>query len=165
LKLNLASGRRNLEGWHNVDISSEVSPDEVRDLLKFPWPWADAEEISCSHFIEHIGDEFIPFMDECYRVLVPGGLFTIVCPYYTSIRTWQDPTHKRPICENLFYYFSLEHRKKLGVDHYLIKSDFTIKEFRYHYPDNMKDMPEEEREYMRLHAWNIVTDIEILLTK
>jgi len=167
MKLNLACGKNKTPGWFNVDISPVVKPDEVLDLLKFPWPFADCsvEEIFCSHFVEHIGDELIPFMDEAFRILQPGGSFTIRCPYYTSIRAWQDPTHKRPISEFLFYYFNQEQRQKLGVDHYPIKSDFDIGEIRYHYPEEMKELPEQERSWLRVHAWNTVADIEVLLKK
>jgi SAM-dependent methyltransferase len=167
MKLNLACGKNKLPGWFNVDISRVVEPDACFDLLKFPWDFADEsiEEIFCSHFVEHIGDELIDFMDEAYRVLRPGGSFLIRCPYYTSIRAWQDPTHKRPISEFLFYYFNLEQRRKLGVDHYPIKSDFEIGELRYHYPEELKDCPEEERSWLRVHAWNTVADIEVLLRK
>ena len=167
MKLNLACGKNKIPGWHNVDISEQVKPDEVMDLLKFPWQFPDCsvEEMFCSHFVEHIGEELIAFMDEAHRVLQPGGQFVIRCPYYTSIRAWQDPTHKRPISEFLFYYFNLEQRRKMGVDHYPIKSDFEIGEFRYHYPEEMKDLPEEQRGWLRVHAWNTVADIDVLLLK
>lgn len=167
MKLNLAAGENKIIGWLNVDISPAVNPDMVFDLLKFPWPeeWTDVEEIFCSHFVEHIGDELIPFMDEAYRVLQPGGLFRIRCPYYTSIRAVQDPTHKRFISEALFQYFNLEARKKMGVDHYPIKSDFDVEEMRFHFPEAMQHLPEEDRKYLLQHAWNTAADIEVLLRK
>lgn len=178
MKLNLACGKNKIPGWVNVDISSQVMPDIVMDLLRVPWTGIDAcdfghsgfmessiEEIFCSHFVEHIGDELIPFMDEAYRVLQPGGLFRIRCPYYTSIRAVQDPTHKRFISEALFQYFNLEARKKMGVDHYPIKSDFDIEEMRFHFPEAMQHLPEEDRKYLLQHAWNTAADIEVLLRK
>src|SRR5437899_9598237 len=116
MKLNLACGRHKIPGWVNIDISPQVEPDVVGDLLKFPWEFgvndmfyvlnSSIEEIFCSHFVEHIGDELIPFMDEAWRVLKVGGLFRIRCPYYTSIRAVQHPTHKRFISEAMFKYFS-----------------------------------------------------------
>ena len=184
MRLNLACGKNKIPGFYNVDISEEVKPDCITNLLKIPWKFkgmvtcadpaafeikiledCSIEEIFCSHFLEHLGDELIPFMDECYRVLKPGGLFRIRCPYYTSIRAWQDPTHKRPISEFLFYYFNAKQREQLGVAHYPIKSDFDIEEMRYHYPEEMKDMGEDERGWLRVHAWNTVADIEVLLRK
>lgn len=172
MKLNLACGKHKIPGWLNVDISPQVEPDVVVDLLKFPWAiplkvWEGqyADEIFCSHFVEHIGDELIAFMDEAHRVLKPGGMFRIRCPYYTSIRAVQDPTHKRFISEALFQYFNLEARKKMGVDHYPIKSDFDIEEMRFHFPEAMQHLPEEDRKYLLQHAWNTAADIEVLLRK
>lgn len=165
MKLNLACGEQHIEGWQNWDISPEVLPDKVVNLLKFPWECEkdSVSEIFCSHFVEHIGDEFIPFMEECHRVLEPGGTVHIVAPYYTSIRAWQDPTHKRPISEFTFQYFSDKWRKSQGVGHYPIKCDFGIHEIRYHYPNEMKEMDQKEVQWLRQHAWNTVADIEIIL--
>lgn len=174
MKLNLACGRNKIPGWLNVDISPQVNPDMIVDLLKFPWPWLNSEsmyvdnqieEIFCSHFLEHIGDELIPFMDECWRVLKPGGLFRIRCPYYTSIRAVQDPTHKRFISEAMFQYFSAKGREALGVAHYPIKADFDVEEMRFHFPEQMQFIPEDERKYLLQHAWNTAADIEVLLRK
>lgn len=173
MKLNLACGKHKIPGWFNVDISPEVQPDYQVNLLKFPWDWlnvsynhiGEIEEISCSHFVEHIGDELIAFMDEAHRVLKPGGLFRIRCPYYTSIRAVQDPTHKRFISEAMFQYFSAEGRKRLGMDHYPIKADFDVQEMRFHFPEEMQHIPEDERKYLLQHCWNTAADIEVLLRK
>lgn len=166
-KINIACGKTKLSGYWNIDIAESVNPDGVLDMLQFPWLWDDnsVDEIFCSHFIEHIGDEFIAFMDEAHRVLKPGGLFRIRCPYYTSIRAVQDPTHKRFISEAMWQYFSAEGRKKLGVEHYPIKCDFDIEEMRFHFPEEMKDLENEERKYLLQHAWNTAADIEVVLKK
>ena len=167
MKLNLGCGKTKLDGWVNIDISKDVQPDVVWDLLLFPWGFADCEveEIYCSHFVEHIGDELIDFMDEAYRVLKPGGIFKIRCPYYTSIRAVQDPTHKRFISEAMWQYFSAEGRKRMNLEHYPIKSDFDIEEIRFHFPEEMKDLADDERQYLLQHAWNTAADIEVLLRK
>lgn len=167
MKLNLGSGKTPLDGFVNVDISLKGKADFILDLLQFPWPWEDGtvEEINCTHFLEHIGDEFFPFVDECYRVLKPGALFRIRSPYYTSMRAVQDPTHKRFICEATFEYLNAERRKILAVDHYPVVCDFDIKEMRFHFPTGMAELSEEERKYLLTHAWNTAADIEVLLVK
>lgn len=168
-----------MEGWWNVDISPKVNPDAIANVLQFPWKFAPADEagdlyefpdaivdeIYCSHFVEHIGEELISFMDEAHRVLKPGGLFRIRCPYYTSIRAVQDPTHKRFISEALWQYFNAAARAKMGVDHYPIKSDFDVEEMRFHFPVEMQQMTEEERQWLLQHSWNTAADIEVLLKK
>jgi len=176
MKLNLACGEKKREGWLNVDISPDCHPDAICNLLEFPWrldKWLkfdgvvfggyQVEEIYCSHFLEHIGEEMIPFMEECYRVLEPNGIAHFECPYYTSIRAWQDPTHKRPISEFTFHYFSREWLKSQGLGHYNIKTDFKVAEIRYHYPPELKSMPKDELMSLQHHAWNTVMDFEVIL--
>jgi len=166
VKLNLASGEKRREGWWNLDISPDCKPDYIVDLLKFPWPRcpdSSVGEIYCSHFLEHIGEEMIPFMEECYRVLEPNGTAHFECPYYTSVRAWQDPTHKRPISEFTFHYFNKEWLKSQGIGHYNIKTDFKIEEIRYHYPPELKGMPKDELQSLQNHAWNTVMDFEVIL--
>ena len=179
MKLNLACGEKKREGWVNVDISPDCDPDEVVNLFNFPWainlhpmgrgiitPFVEEnsiDEIYCSHFIEHIGDELIPFMEECYRVLKPDGIAHFEMPYYTSIRAWQDPTHKRPISEFTFHYFNQKWLKEQGIGHYNIKADFKIETISYHYPPELKDMPKDELMSLQHHAWNTVMDFEVIL--
>ena len=169
LRLNLGCGNHKIPGWVNVDISESVSPDEIQNLLTFPWKWEDnsVEEIYCSHLVEHLspGTEVISFMDEACRVLKVGGKFRIRAPYYTSIRAVMDPTHKLFISEGMFQYFSAEGRKRLGVEHYPIKSDFDVEEMRFHFPPAMSEISEEERKYLLQHAWNTAADIEVVLKK
>src|SRR5437667_141922 len=126
MKLNLACGGKKREGWLNIDISPDCRPDGVIKLLIMHWNVHSdyVSEIYCSHFLEHIGEEMIPFMEECYRVLEPNGKAHFECPYYTSVRAWQDPTHKRPITEFTFHYLNKEWLKSQGISHYNIKADF-----------------------------------------
>jgi hypothetical protein len=139
--------------------------DQVVDLTKFPWPFEDecAEELLASHYVEHTSD-LIAFMDSCHRVLIPGGKMTVIAPYYTSMRCWQDPTHKRAICEATFLYFNKGWRDANKLDHYGIKSDF---DFTYGYamvPD-WAARSEEARAFGILHYFNVVNDIHVTLTK
>lgn len=165
MKLNLASGQAPKDGWVNVDIEASVKPDVVLDLLTFPWPWetGSADEIFCSHFLEHTGQAAIPFLNECWRVLKPGGTAHFVTPYYTSVRAWQDPTHKWAISESFYSYFSREWREENGVSHYQITSDFIEERRAYHFYEEWKDKSQEELEWAIRHLWNVVADMEILL--
>src|SRR2546421_152960 len=36
---------------------------------------------------------FLRFMDECWRIMKPGGQLMITTPYAGSFGFWQDPTH------------------------------------------------------------------------
>jgi SAM-dependent methyltransferase len=48
---------------------------------------------------------FIRFMDECWRVLKPGGQAQHVFPYAGSPGFWQDPTHINAISHVTMAYF------------------------------------------------------------
>jgi len=98
------------------------SPEQ--DAAITPWrchdgPWAEADqgylhselvdEVYCSHFMEHIhrGQPLLNVMNEAWRILKPGGTFTMILPLvgYTDPVTgspksdqigwqpWADPTH------------------------------------------------------------------------
>lgn len=56
LKLDLACGDAKREGFAGIDIAKTNSTDYVVDLQQFPWPIESesADEINCSHYIEHI---------------------------------------------------------------------------------------------------------------
>jgi SAM-dependent methyltransferase len=164
-KLNLACGQIQVEDYFGIDIVPGDNVKAVVDLEKFPWPIksASADEIICSHYVEHTSD-LIKFMDEVYRILKPGGKIKIIAPYYTSVRCWQDPTHKRAISEASFLYFNKQWRESNKLDHYSIKSDF---DYTYGYDINATwgNRSDEARNFAITHYWNVVNDIHVVLTK
>jgi SAM-dependent methyltransferase len=84
-------------------------------LLHAPFPFEDnsVSEAHTSHFVEHLtGPERIHFVNELYRVLVPGGKCTMITPHWASCRAYGDLTHQwPPVSEFWFYYLSKEWRK------------------------------------------------------
>ena len=165
LKLNLASGDNPVEGFLNVDIAKLPTVDKVVNLEKFPWPWKDGsvDEVTCSHYVEHTID-LIAFMNELYRILKPGAKATIVCPYYNSMRCWQDPTHKRAISEASMMYFNKGWRVLNKLEHYGIIADF---DFSYSYAMDpiWAQKSEDARNFAIRHYMNVVNDIQFSLTK
>ncbi len=65
-------------------------------------------------------------MDECYRILVPGGWMDIVVPNARHNRGYQDPTHRRFFVQETFYYFNKEFRDINKLDHYGVTCDFGL---------------------------------------
>jgi len=113
--VNLGSGRsRKRTGQINVDCLPGENVDVVCDLDVFPWPLDDncAEEIIAKHILEHLSD--LPrVMDECWRIIKPGGVMNIEVPDAANIRlTWSDPTHVRPFTKWTWDYFTAEGLKK-----------------------------------------------------
>jgi hypothetical protein len=113
MKIDFGCGKNKREGFVGVDSRQFEGVDQVVDLTK-PWPWEDgsAEEANASHFVEHLNaQERIHFVNELYRVLVPGGKCTVIVPHWASCRAYGDLTHQwPPVSEFWFYYLSKEWR-------------------------------------------------------
>jgi len=154
IKLDFGCGPHKREGFKGVDAFEFVGVDFVVNLKtrypdaqhiteagievlrgRFkPWPWADSsvEEANASHFIEHLdAEERTHFVNELYRILVPGGKCQIIVPHWASNRAYGDPTHKwPPVAEMWFYYLSKEWRlaqaphTDIGVNPFGLNCDF-----------------------------------------
>jgi hypothetical protein len=113
LRLDFGCGPHKREGFEGVDSIAFPGVDHVVDLRQ-AWPWADnsVAEAHASHFVEHLtGLERVHFVNELYRVLVPGGTCTVIVPHWASCRAYGDFTHQwPPVSEFWFYYLSKEWR-------------------------------------------------------
>lgn len=109
-------------------------------------------------------DALLAFFDEVWRVLVPEGQITIICPRWGSIRCWQDPTHRRAISENTFLYTWKWWREQNKLDHYNVECDF---DFTYgFFPDPEWGLRSDEaRTFGSKHYLNVLNDIQCTLTK
>lgn len=178
LKVNIACGQQQLEGFTNMDIVRMDHVDVVHDALSFPWPFADHSvfEFRCEHFVEHIPHQLfdengslsrknglILFMEEVYRCLMPGGIIQILAPYYTSIRAHQDPTHCRYVTDMTFEYFNRKGLTGAGLDHYEFSGDFEIMHRRHILDPEYVPMADEARRWAMRHYWNVVQDFEITM--
>lgn len=68
----------------------------VRADLREGLPFADAsvDRIFTVHVLEHLID-YLPLVDECHRVLRPGGILHILAPWWRHVNAVADPTHMR----------------------------------------------------------------------
>jgi predicted SAM-dependent methyltransferase len=81
LLIELGSGnRKGTGGWITLDITKDC--DIAWDLRNgLPFPDASVAGIYSSHFFEHLSyKETQVLLDECKRVLAPGGTFSICVP-------------------------------------------------------------------------------------
>lgn len=92
-------------GWERAKAFHEarqgdiagVNPMEglVPVVGRLPFPSDSIESIITHHFMEHVGGGFIRLMDECHRVLKPGGKMRVIVPLFPSTAAVADPDHKR----------------------------------------------------------------------
>lgn len=148
VRLDLGSGRKPREGFIGVDIAKLDSIIQFDLTSGDKWPWKDdtVDELSSSHFIEHIAADYVSiviqsnklnverrqqdrllfFFDEAFRVIKPGGLFHLAWPALQSTDAFRDPTHRRFIPLEMLYYLSAESRAQMGLEHYEAKCNWII---------------------------------------
>jgi len=75
-----AGDKKGEHGWVTIDMSRKC--DIYWDLRKgIPFPDSSISRIYSSHFLEHLSfKEGQEFLDDCLRVIVPGGIFSICVP-------------------------------------------------------------------------------------
>ena len=118
--LNLGSGKDWRDDCLNVDINESVRPDALLDI---GIPLQERQILATQRFgnielhanmfdvivandvLEHIPD-LVCAMENCLRLLKPGGHFLIYVPYDLSLGAWQDPTHLRAFNENSWLYYT-----------------------------------------------------------
>lgn len=140
LKLDLGCGKNKQAGFLGIDRRKFDGVDGATDLTQRRWvfnrkefeglevmegaqnldrwqlPDSSVSEVHCSHFLEHLRHnqehpERVRFMNELYRVLIPGGKATIITPHWASNRAYGDFTHAdKPVSEMFYYYISRKWR-------------------------------------------------------
>lgn len=92
-----------------IDRFAAPGVDYVLNLddpnVRLPFADSSIPSIITHHCFEHIGEGFIPLMDECYRVLVPDGPLRIIVPLWPSKSSLIDPDHKRFFTNQTLEYF------------------------------------------------------------
>jgi predicted SAM-dependent methyltransferase len=173
MKVNLGSGFKRIDGFVNVDDDPLVEPDYIVNLEKDKLPFENdsVDEMVAHHVLEHIGEGYIPLMQEIYRVCKHGAIIDVRVPHHFHEIFINDPTHKRPITVEGMRLFSkkhmAEHIKTMGSSTgmaFKFNVDFEIAWYGYTYDhfyhEMMKDFetrkekgettPQEEWAYMRL---------------
>ena len=160
MKINIGSGYKRIEGFVNVDDDSLVEPDYLVNIEAAILPFEDnsVSEVRAHHILEHIGDGFIPLMQELYRVCKHGAILDIVVPHHQHDNFYSDPTHKRPITVGGMYMFCQKTNKehiaeygsssgmglKYNVDFEMIWYDFEYDQFYVEMINKTKERMESE---------------------
>lgn len=98
------------KGRIGVDRFEAPGVDVVCDLEKAQLPFADSSiySIITHHCLEHIGEGFVPLMQEIHRVLVADGLLRVIVPLFPSTTAVSDPDHKRYFMADSFKTFDVD---------------------------------------------------------
>jgi hypothetical protein len=134
LRLDFGCGLSPTEGFIGVDLHTSTTDNGILPVDLFrpdSWPWEDGSvaEVFASHFVEHIPAPYwdphrlgmrIPwceFVDAVWRILTPGGTFSVVHPNLWSMRAFQDPTHTQFMPLERWLYTRKDWRVLQGLDH------------------------------------------------
>ncbi len=95
--MNVGCGRRFHQAWINIDLESYDPAVVQHDITKgLPYEDDQFDAVYHSHVLEHLdpGDGE-KLLDECYRVLRPGGVLRIVVPNLEQIATLYLNYHRQ----------------------------------------------------------------------
>lgn len=70
---------------------------------------AFVDEILALDVFEHVSNDIAFWLDECWRLLVPGGLLDVRLPAWDHELSYRDPTHLRVFHKDVFYYWDPTH--------------------------------------------------------
>lgn len=96
-KLNLGCGDAVYADAVNHDrVKHRAEISVVHDLNVRPWPWSDNSfDLVIAHAVlEHLDIDLVQSLDECWRILAPGGQIALKLPYWQSEIGYRDPTHR-----------------------------------------------------------------------
>lgn len=91
--LNLGAGDMPVAGYVSCDSQPYPGIEIVCRIPTERLPFEDGEvaHIYCGHMIEHLPPwDVLPTLEECYRVLAPGGTLTLVCPDADKARLFAE---------------------------------------------------------------------------
>ena len=163
LKINIGCGENTYPDCINIDKISLPNIDFAWDLEKTPLPFKtnSVAEIKCEHILEHINN-FIPLMEELWRITKPHGIIHVYVPYFRYEGAYRDPTHVRFFTEHSFDYF----QEGVKFSHYS-KARFNIKkmELRNHFFSDVKNLHKKIikyipfKKFLNIFFWNIYSEI------
>ena len=112
--LDIGCGASKQPGAVGMDYQALEGVDVVHSWNEYPWPFEDESVLTAiaSHVVEHVSPidgNFITWMNEVWRILLPDGQLAIVTPHGRSEGYLQDPTHCNPCNQMTWYYFDPEH--------------------------------------------------------
>jgi len=115
--LHFGCGNKILDNFINVDYYNKKYANELVDLNeKLPYQSDSIDLIYSDNVFEHI-QNFLQLMQECNRILKPGGTLIVKVPYFKSKHAFVDPTHVN--------FFTIQ-----SMDYY-VKNKYFYDEYKF----------------------------------
>ncbi len=105
--VDLGCGRDKVAGAVGVDFAGNAVADVRHDLDAYPYPFADSsfEVVVLRNVIEHVRN-VVGLMEEVHRIGCGGADVLITTPHFSSLYSYQDPTHVRHLALDSMDYFT-----------------------------------------------------------
>lgn len=109
--VDLGCGRDKIAGALGVDFAGNAAADVRHDLDVYPYPFADGsfEVVVLRNVVEHVRN-VVGLMEEIHRIGRAGADVLITTPHFSSVYSYQDPTHLRHLALDSMDYFTEETR-------------------------------------------------------
>ena len=104
--LDIGCGKNKLPGAIGIDFAANSDADLRHDLNRFPWPCAaeSFDVVLMRNVVEHLAD-IVGLMEEVHRVGRNGSDVLITTPHFSSLYSYEDPTHVRHLAYESMDYF------------------------------------------------------------
>ena len=109
--LDLGCGQNKFRGSVGVDYAGNSAADVQHDLDQYPYPLqvSSFDVILLRNVIEHVHN-VVGLMEEVHRLGRPDADVVITTPHFSSLYSYQDPTHIRHLALDSMDYFTSDTR-------------------------------------------------------
>ena len=168
-KLNIGCGKRNMEGWINVDLYNE--PNVKFDLCK-PWPIrpGSVDTIHASHVLEHFrDDDLFTLFWEMGEALRPGGCLLGVVPYGYTTMQLGSPQHKQLFLKETLLQLSSKHFDEKddnycsGMGQGIPLQPWNVESVWFSVVDRWKGLPQKELELVARNYLNVYHELVFVM--
>jgi len=170
--LYLGCGREPNPKFTNLDVLPADGVDVVADLEMGPDDRLPLEDdgFDClySHMtLEHIKNT-LRLGEELWRITRHTGILYAHVPWWSSYRTWGDPTHVKAFSEQSFSFWSQDHYEKSAgakgcMGQYNPKMNWKVMGHILVLCDNQRGKTKKDLNFACAHLTNVISHLFVIL--
>lgn len=105
--VDLGCGQKKFPGALGLDYAGNAFADVHHDLDVYPYPLpaSSCDVVLLRNVIEHVRN-VVGLMEEVHRIGRPNAEVIITTPHFSSLYSYQDPTHLRHLALDSMDYFT-----------------------------------------------------------